>query len=71
MRERNKKKKKKKERVEWRTSPGRVPPKIGSKLPIPALLARAKLCLSSPFQGDPRGSGIDPVCSECTPVSPI
>lgn len=38
---------------EWRTSLGRVPLKIGSKLPIPALLARAKLCLCSPFQGTP------------------
>lgn len=52
-RDERKRKKKKKERVEWRTSPGRVPLKIGSKLPIPALLARAKLCLSSPFQGTP------------------
>ena len=52
MRERGKKKKRA-SGVEWRTSPGRVPLKIGSKLPIPALLARAKLCLSSPFQGTP------------------
>lgn len=47
------KEKKKKERGEWRTCPGRVPLKIGSKLPIPALLASAKLCLCSPFQGTP------------------
>ncbi len=46
-------KEEKKERGEWRTSPGRVPLKIGSKLPICALLASAKLCLCSPFQGTP------------------
>lgn len=38
---------------EWRTCPARVPLKIGSKLTIPALLASAKLCLCSPFQGTP------------------
>lgn len=48
-----KERKKKKQRGEWRTSPGRVPLKIGSKLPIPALLSSAKLCLCSPFQGTP------------------
>lgn len=48
MREREKK-----ELGEWRTSPWRVPLKIGSKLPIPALLVSTKLCLCSPFQGTP------------------
>lgn len=43
----------KKEWGEWRTSPGRVPLKIGSNLPTPALLSSAKLCLCSPFQGTP------------------
>lgn len=36
-----------------RTSPERVPLKIGSKQPIPTLLSSAKLCLCSPFQGTP------------------
>lgn len=52
----DKRKKNRKERKkwgDWTTSPERVSLKVVSKLPIRALLASARFCLCSPFQGIP------------------